>query len=376
MFDDAGNESKNILGWWDILRPGVFPASKGDKPIQWKVSPDLCRALSETYDPTFYLAPVTLDHKQEGEAIAWVGELRLFGGVLQARLKDITPTGYFLLENHYYKNRSVEVIEKFRDTEKPYLSGLTFAGAAKPAVSGLGPDPVQFLDHGGPPIVAVCPQGKFTTEDATMNAEEIKTMQDGLFTRFTAWMAEHFKGASGGDQAAALTAQVAELTAQLADRSASVTALETKLSEATAKLAEAEGKLAAQAKAAELAEFTGKLDQLVSGAKITPAEKDGFLKLAENQSAADRTLLLTTLDARAGSPLFTELTAEDKSKSAAGAKPGRAHEFRERAQARLAQVPDDESAKESIAACDLMDAAGNETLTFTAAVARVRAKQS
>lgn len=305
-----------------------------------------------------------------------MGGLRLSGDRLQAKLTDFAPDGEYLLTNHMFKNRSLEVVYDFAATGGPYLVALSFLGAARPAVKGLSPRPTMFQANGEPSITVMFEQSNFNQEEQAMDANDLKKTEDSLFSRLTAFFTERKPEAS-----VLLAERVTGLEAQLAEKTSAVTAAEAarseataQLAEVTAKLAEAEKKLTDQSQAAALAEFTGNLEALLAAGKINPAEKDLHVSLAETQTPEQRGKVLDLLNARNSAPIFREMTAPDVSSSQAVANP-RTAKICKRAEVRLSEVPGDESAKETLAVCQLMEASGNEKLSFAAALTAHRSKK-
>lgn len=103
--------------------------------------------IAADYDAAWHEAPVTLDHRQEGPAFAWVAGLRCAGDVLVARLKDLHESLREWIREGAYKKRSIELYRSFTRTGRPYLRAVSFLGACPPEVKGLA-DPV-FRDDAG-----------------------------------------------------------------------------------------------------------------------------------------------------------------------------------------------------------------------------------
>jgi len=168
------------------------------------------------------------------------------------------------------------------------------------------------------------------------------------------------------NQVTQLTEKIATLETKLAEQEKDLKEANDKVAELTKERDDAKKELAEGQDKAELAEFTEKLDRFIESGKVIPAEKEGFVKLAETQSTEQRDQLVATLDARGESRIFSELTSEEKDKDKDKKKPSRAAEQRDLAEKKLQENPEDEDSKRILAACDLVDE--NEKLSFVEAL--------
>ena len=122
----------------EIFRAGDYGA-KGS----W--TPEDLDAIAADYTPERHEAPLTLDHASSGPAIGWVEHLRRVGDRLIAKVHGVPNVVAELIRRGNYKQRSAELVRKFRDTGKPYLRAVSLLGAAIPEVKGLRP--IQFSEN-------------------------------------------------------------------------------------------------------------------------------------------------------------------------------------------------------------------------------------
>lgn len=129
------SDGEALLGPIECLRTGHIPELEGTglNPITEKH----LEQLAADYNPELFEAPVTLDHKQDGEALGWVTKLVKIGKSLFAYAKDVQPELREMLKSKRYKKVSIEMRAAFHKTGRPYFRALSFLGAAKPACVGM-----------------------------------------------------------------------------------------------------------------------------------------------------------------------------------------------------------------------------------------------
>ncbi|MEX1120867.1 MAG: hypothetical protein WED82_01950 [Balneolales bacterium] len=121
--------------FYEILRAGKYP--------QRDVTEDDIQTLADNYDPEFQESPVTIFHKGDKFAYAWVENLKAEGGKLLASFKDVTPELKELVARKMLKRHSVELYGELPD-KGLYLKGVAMLGAEAPAVKGM--KPIEFAD--------------------------------------------------------------------------------------------------------------------------------------------------------------------------------------------------------------------------------------
>lgn len=118
-----------------VFREGEYP--------QGKYTAADVRALASNYDPEFLEAPLTPDHRQEGESWGWWSRffamqtpngMELFGDV------NLNALGETMWKGGFYKRRSIEIYTQLQlrnGTKGMYPKAVSLLGAASPAVKGM-----------------------------------------------------------------------------------------------------------------------------------------------------------------------------------------------------------------------------------------------
>lgn len=130
-----GHLKQEADGTFSIAALEIFRA--GDYGEKGSYDEAAIAALAASYDPALCEAPVTVDHKQEGQAFGWVSRVFQKGGALFADIKNIPAEFAALLKSGAFKKRSVEIYRNLEQTGGRYLKAVTFLGAAAPHVKGM-----------------------------------------------------------------------------------------------------------------------------------------------------------------------------------------------------------------------------------------------
>ncbi|MEA1996704.1 MAG: hypothetical protein U9N45_03660 [Gemmatimonadota bacterium] len=313
---------EQVDGWWDIARAGRWKGTVAGNPAEIEISTHDLEDMAADYDRLLQEAPVTLEHKKEGPAHGWVSALRVAGDRLQAKFTDLSAKLRQWLGSGAYRSRSIEMYKPFEPTGKAYLGAVSFLGAAPPAVKGLSPEPCLLARSEQGPRVRIehhsiafkedPMKGEAQMDDKTIAERVIHALKE-VFRGSGAENAWEGKEKDAPDKCAETQpgARVAELEETLERE-------KTARREAEARLAEMEEKLAEKIIRTELAQFSEKLDNAASEARITPAELEGYLKLGSRLDSTGRKAILEEIEARQPGNLFSELSAPRGKDTGAG----------------------------------------------------------
>ncbi len=138
--------------WIEIFRVGRHTDAAGNTR-EWTEN-DL-QKIVDNYNPQEHEAPVVIGHpKDNAPAFAWVESMKLQGGKLYMKMKQVADEFADMLKNGRFKKRSIALYPDMT------LRHVGFLGATPPAVKGLkdidftgGDEPVvyEFSDQGGDP---------------------------------------------------------------------------------------------------------------------------------------------------------------------------------------------------------------------------------
>lgn len=361
---------KHIEGWFDVARPGTWHGSLGGESAAVEVTAEDLAQMAADYSPEeTQEAPVTLDHQHWGPAHGRVSQLRIRGGILQARLSQLSAELRKGLKTGAYRSRSIEMYKPHSTTGRAYLAALSFLGAQPPAVKGLRPLPHLFTE-GAVNSLAWCEPGPTpfsNNEEGNQMGIDEKQVTELAESAAKKSIKETLKEIFGGGKEPAV--ELAETRSSLAEAQGQVKELSRKLAAETARADAAQAKLDEQAQAAELAEFKGKLEEAKKASQITPSEETRYLALGEKLDAAGRKTLLEQVAASEKTGLLNE-----HAKAGGDGSTGRC--FAERQN--LAKIiearggVETEDHKHTRACYDLMEAPGNEKMQFGEASDRVR----
>ena len=345
---------EQIGGWWDVLSPGKWKAAKGGDV---DITPEMISSIARGYSQELQVAPVTIDHQQEGPAYGWVEKLRVAGNKLQAKFRDLAPQMQEWLASRAYSNKSCEIYLNHASTGEPYLRAVTFLGAAAPAAKGLNPLPATFAEETD--FVSI-------EDDMKLSAEPDKgdgKMDEGkIAEKLWVKLKEFFSKETPNEEDDKVSDDIKlkELQDENVTLKESLDGEKTAREKAEKELAELKAEQEEKDKEVALSEFKSGIEKARDEYRITPADADRYLKLAENMGDEDRKELLEDVTKREPVLLFKELTKKD-----GDTKPtGRTARLREDAEAVWAvQVnPDPEDQRISLRAFDLMDADENLSL--------------
>lgn len=142
----------------EIFRPGTYTTASG-KQVTY-TDADI-EELYSTYDPSFYRAPFTTDHKADGPAHGYVSGLIKKGNRLFVKFSDMAQELQAATKDRFGR-LSVEIWPKVGDKGK-YLKAVSLLGVKVPAVKGL-----EIFEC---PVVPEQPAESFDFEMAAPTAE-------------------------------------------------------------------------------------------------------------------------------------------------------------------------------------------------------------
>lgn len=121
----------------EIFRAGTWNGDKYTSEDIAEISNNFSRFKKD--NPDFQL-PLKLGHNQDDRepAVGWIDNVKQVGDRLYADLVDIPETIYNFIRLKGYKNRSIELIEKYNTQGKvvgKMLRGMALLGASMPAVN-------------------------------------------------------------------------------------------------------------------------------------------------------------------------------------------------------------------------------------------------
>lgn len=127
--------------WIEVLKTGTHTASSGEKVT---IDDAYLQRIAANYDAGHHEAPLVLGHpKDNSPAYGWIEALKVDGGKLLAKLKQVAPELRELVREGRFKHRSASIYSDL-DGKGPYLRHIGFLGAQPPAIKGLAP--VSFGD--------------------------------------------------------------------------------------------------------------------------------------------------------------------------------------------------------------------------------------
>jgi len=294
-----------------IFRPGRHVAASGD---QIEFTEADVKATVDAYDPTVHEAPVVVGHpKTDSPAYGWIKALSLSeDGQIVAEPHQLMKEFEDAVQAGRWKKRSASFYHPDAPTNpKPgvwYLKHVGFLGGQPPAVKGM-PDPafseshpaeeagvVEFTDPG---MLARLFRGLreyIVQRDGTDAAD--KAVPDFMIEDLTQ------EAADANAQAAANPAHMAEWHAgnpseddpmdtdkearlkKLEEQAASFSERETTLKDKETNLSEREQKIADRERAIAETEVRGRVEALVAGGKVLPANKERTIAFAMALDAA------------------------------------------------------------------------------------------
>lgn len=234
--------------WVPVFMSGAYPQLVSDTNPIGMADGRLLGDVVQSYNLQQYAAPVTVDHLQEGPRFGTVESLKVEGGKLFAKFRNVLASFIGDLKDGKLLYPSIELYDpQHSGNPAPgqwYLKAVTFLGAQAPQVKGLYSgfsEAFIFSDDKGK-VVCLSQFNKET--ENTMTPEEIKALIAGEVAVFH-------------EKIATLETENASLKASAAARD--------------------EAALQAQKAASEksVAEFCGRMK---SEGRYTPAFADGQMK--------------------------------------------------------------------------------------------------
>jgi uncharacterized tellurite resistance protein B-like protein len=286
------------MNWDKIAKTGSFTDMYGNKRTLTKA---LFEEIAANYQKAAEKAPAVFGHPSTAApAQGWIGELRVNGDYLEARYEDIKPEARAVLESKEYRYKSMSY-----DPKTNTLQHVGFLGAVAPAIPGLGE--IAFAEN---------EKGVTLYFSRYFDVKDFKDVE-----------LESKKGGSKMDEATMKL--IAEAQAAVKEKEAKIAELQAQLAKQQEELkALTEGKTAAEKQVEEAkketetvkAEFASaarlaRVDALVASGKLTPAERDKTLKMAETLGA-NNTASFATADGKtmtAEEQYLRDLEARDAS---------------------------------------------------------------
>lgn len=231
--------------WFEIFRAGTHTASNG---VTKTWTEEEVEKIAENYNAqTDHEAPIVIGHPKDNDpAYGWVEKLKVEGGKLFAKAKQLVPEFLEAVEKGLYKKRSVSL---YPDGT---LRHVGFLGAVPPAIKGLA-------------------ELKFKEGDATeIEFSSSTSLGDQLGNQ--------------DDERAALEAKVSELNSKIAELNSfkeNTASLQEKLNHAEMSKQEAEQNLTALRLKMRKLEFQQFLNEQVAYGSLTPAQSEQVGMLLE-----------------------------------------------------------------------------------------------
>ncbi len=125
--------------WIEILKTGTFTDAHGTKVTF--TDRDL-RTIAERHGPDWYEAPIVLGHPKDNHpAFGWVDQLKVSGGRLLAKFRDVDARFARWFRSGRFRKKSVRVL---KDAKGWFLAHVGYLGAMLPAVPGMADGSPDF----------------------------------------------------------------------------------------------------------------------------------------------------------------------------------------------------------------------------------------
>lgn len=121
----------------------------GDYEGKGSFTSDDLDAMAESYNPDYLMAPVTVDHRQEGPALGWIDRIYRENDLLMGDW-SLHPDTVNLIKEGKYTRRSIEFYKRHKmpdGREVPYVKACSILGCAVPHAKGM--PPIQFSESAG-----------------------------------------------------------------------------------------------------------------------------------------------------------------------------------------------------------------------------------
>ena len=120
---------KGFDDWIEVFRTGTHTDSAGNTK-DWKEN-DL-KKIAENYNPEKNEAPIVIGHPTDSSpAYGWVEKVKIEGGILWAKFKNVIPEFTDMVKKGLFKKRSISLYPDLT------LRHIGFLGTTPPAVKGL-----------------------------------------------------------------------------------------------------------------------------------------------------------------------------------------------------------------------------------------------
>ncbi|MCW5830151.1 MAG: hypothetical protein KIT79_12650 [Deltaproteobacteria bacterium] len=139
MPEKSANESSLGDQWIEILKTGTFVDAHGTKVTFTEA--DL-KTIAERHGPEWYEAPIVLGHPKDNHpAYGWVDRLKVSGGRLLAKFRDVDSRFARWFREGKFRKKSVRVL---KDAKGWFLAHVGYLGAVLPAVPGMADGDPEF----------------------------------------------------------------------------------------------------------------------------------------------------------------------------------------------------------------------------------------
>lgn len=184
--------------WMEIFKAGDHTTSNG---VARSFNEADLHKIAGSYKPDQHEAPIVIGHpKENAPAYGWIEQLKVDGGRLMAKPKQVAPEFAELVRAGRYKKRSMSI---YPDGT---LRHVGFLGAQPPAVKGL--KDFAFSDEEEADTFVI----EFQEAEDSMN--ELEQLQEKLAKETAARVAAEAKRDEFKEQAASSNTNFAELQAQ------------------------------------------------------------------------------------------------------------------------------------------------------------------
>lgn len=249
--------------FYHVFTAGVYP--------QGEITEKDLQEIANNYSPTYHDAPMTTDHKREGEAFGWVDKVKAEGNKLFVKFRTISDEAIKLVRDGKYKRPSIEIADY--EGKGKYLRAVSLVNF--PQVKGL-PD-FAFNDEKGHPTI-------YFSEDISkdipdFNKEDFKTeiikdnktiMKSNAITFADKYFNITFSEKTEYEEAFdKVIPKVEAMAEKLKNKESEIVELERKFAEAETKLGEVQKQ-----------KVNTLVNQAFSDGKILPAQKADYVDMA------------------------------------------------------------------------------------------------
>lgn len=280
-----------------IFRAGQHTANDG---TTLSFDEGILQDLVASYDPALHEAPITVGHPQDNApAYGWIKSLRLAESDVEADPHQVDPAFAEMVAAGRFKKRSASLYSPDAPhNPKPghwYLRHVGFLGAQPPAIKGLRDyafadkeeGVVEFMDQGDAGMLATLFRrlregwiAKFGVDEADKVLPDW-TIQDLEHAARTSDKSQDLiPGFSESDPPPGDEDMTPEQKAALEAREKAIADQEAAIKAKEDAIAAKEKDFAEQARKADAAAVSARVDGLVKDGKLTPAQRDKMVMLA------------------------------------------------------------------------------------------------